>query len=533
MIGLKFAQVSGGYAAPIWLPSGIAVAAVILGGKKYLPAIWLGAFVTHFFIGQAISYGNLGLSAAIATGNMLEALTAELLLRRVFKFHSSFGKLTDATGFVSAALLSTSVSAIIGALAVSISRGRTDFQAGVSSCMSWWIGDALGALILSPILISLAQKGERQAPSVKRSPGRSMQIGRFASLTALILLSFLVFGGALPVQMRPLFSGFLMYSIVVWSALVLPIRRFFYAFGIVAAIMFVRAYMGVGLFGSGDVSQRLALVQFFLGCISVTMMILNTVVSERVAALEESHERELALMQANKMSALGEMSSGIAHEISNPLLVIYGKTEIALRLVESGKSTPDAILPILEKIDSMARRIDKVIKAIRFYSRKGDVDPFKVVSVRAILDNTLELCKDYYQNQEVELVVEPLAEGVSEELTAECRPVLIGQVFLNLLINAQTAAKNEKEKWVRVATRNSGSGFIEISVTDSGPGIPEHIRTQMFKPFFTTKRAGEGTGLGLSLSRNIVESHGGTLTLDTDHAHTRFVVRLPMRQPAS
>ena len=519
ILGLKLAATLGGYAAPIWLPTGIAVAAVVLGGRKYLPAIWFGAFLTNLFVGQVASFSNFSLSATIATGNMLEAWTAEWLLCRVFNLNPQFGKLSDVTALISAALISPIVSASIGVFSVTASTGKWAVQEIIAAWMTWWIGDALGALILAPILISLAQKGP--VPQ-----GRALRPGQFVFPAVLILMSLFSFGGGLPVQMRALFVGLLSYSVIIWCALALPIRRFFYIFGCMAVLMITRAYLGVGLFGAGDIVQRLSLLQFFLGSISVTMMILSAVVSERFAAIEFSHEQQLALMHSKKMSALGEMSSGIAHEISNPLLVIYGKTDQAIRLIESGRSNPENLLPILEKIDSMARRIDKIIKAVRFYSRRADADPFKVVSVRSIVDDTLALCKDYFRNNLVELIVDP----ISEDLKLECRPVLIVQVLLNLLTNAQAAAREQSAKWVRMHAMLVEDRWVEIEVTDSGPGIPEAMRGEIFKPFFTTKKAGEGTGLGLSVSWNIVESHGGTIELDPSNPNTRFVVRLPVEQ---
>jgi signal transduction histidine kinase len=106
--------------------------------------------------------------------------------------------------------------------------------------------------------------------------------------------------------------------------------------------------------------------------------------------------------------------------------------------------------------------------------------------------------------------------------------VQIAQVLLNLIRNSCDAIERGAEKWIRIAvTRLPDS--IEISVSDSGRGIPENVREKIFQPFFTTKEVGRGTGLGLSVSKGIVEAHGGTITLDTKSTHTRFVVTLPLR----
>jgi two-component system sensor histidine kinase HupT/HoxJ len=102
-------------------------------------------------------------------------------------------------------------------------------------------------------------------------------------------------------------------------------------------------------------------------------------------------------------------------------------------------------------------------------------------------------------------------------------------VLLNLFNNAYDAVASHSERWVRLEARADGPE-VEISVTDSGDGIPEAVRAKMFQPFFTTKAVGQGTGIGLSISCGIVAGHRGTLEVDTHSAHTRFVLRLPRRQ---
>ena len=134
----------------------------------------------------------------------------------------------------------------------------------------------------------------------------------------------------------------------------------------------------------------------------------------------------------------------------------------------------------------------------------------------------MPFCMERLRQNSVELRVPP----VEKSLRIDCRPTEISQVLLNLLNNAVDAVQPLAEKWVELKVRNAGNE-IEISVTDSGAGIPEKIRDKMGQPFFTTKVVGHGTGLGLSISKGIVEAHGGRLSLDAECEHTRFVVMLP------
>jgi C4-dicarboxylate-specific signal transduction histidine kinase len=121
---------------------------------------------------------------------------------------------------------------------------------------------------------------------------------------------------------------------------------------------------------------------------------------------------------------------------------------------------------------------------------------------------------------------------ISDSLEIECRDIEISQVLLNLLNNAYDAVTDKEDKWVRIDVKETESAAI-ITVTDSGPGIPENIRNKITQPFFTTKELGKGTGLGLSISLGIVGAHQGNLTLDTHSSHTCFVVTLPKRRTVS
>jgi C4-dicarboxylate-specific signal transduction histidine kinase len=111
----------------------------------------------------------------------------------------------------------------------------------------------------------------------------------------------------------------------------------------------------------------------------------------------------------------------------------------------------------------------------------------------------------------------------------ECHPSQISQVLLNLLNNAYDAALAQPDRWIELDARDQGS-LVEISVTDSGPGIPRELARKIMDPFFTTKPPGKGTGLGLSISSNIMTDHGGSLSLDQNSPHTRFVMSLPKIQ---
>lgn len=233
-------------------------------------------------------------------------------------------------------------------------------------------------------------------------------------------------------------------------------------------------------------------------------------------------DQELRAIQASKMSTLGEMSAGIAHEINNPLAIIVGKTEAMRTAMSAPVLNRELMNRHIETMERTAARIARIVNALRTFSRDGDSDPFEVTNVSQILDETVALCGSRFLNHGIELHVTK----VPIEFTIDARAVQISQVLLNLLSNAFDAVSVLDEKWVRLEVRSNGR-HIEFVVTDSGNGIPEAIRAKLTQPFFTTKEIGVGTGLGLSIASGIVLSHRGTLEVDETSSNTCFVVRLP------
>lgn len=242
----------------------------------------------------------------------------------------------------------------------------------------------------------------------------------------------------------------------------------------------------------------------------------------REASLNNTMEK---LLSSAKMAALGEMSGGIAHEINNPLTVIQARAFQLSQMVENNNLDPDKIKQAADSISRTADKIAKIIKSLRAFAREGTNDPFELISVSQIIEETLEFCRTRFYNNGVDVEVLP----IDGDLEIECRLIQIAQVLLNLLNNAFDAIRDLEEKWVRISVQENEE-TIEIHVIDSGKGIPENVASQIMNPFFTTKETGKGTGLGLSISTGIVRAHQGELFLKKEAPNTTFVIRLPKWQ---
>jgi PAS domain S-box-containing protein len=241
--------------------------------------------------------------------------------------------------------------------------------------------------------------------------------------------------------------------------------------------------------------------------------------------ITERKEMEAQIEASARLSALGMMAGGVAHEINNPLAIIHGAAVDFLRRVRAHGSVPlEIALRNGERIVETSDRIARIIKSMRHLAREGSHDKIRPTAATKIVEETLEVCRERFKYHGVHLLVS----DIDPALSVSCREVQIEQVLLNLLQNALDAVTEQAgEKWVHLAAVVR-DGAVEFSVTDSGPGIPPQLKTRIMEPFFTTKDVGKGTGLGLSLSRRIVEEHGGKLELREENGHPCFFFRLPI-----
>lgn len=235
--------------------------------------------------------------------------------------------------------------------------------------------------------------------------------------------------------------------------------------------------------------------------------------------LEEQRKQNIAHA---KMSSLGEMASGIAHEINNPLAIIQAKVFQIRKIIEQpDQMDRNKIFEHADKLEITVERIAKIIKGLKSFSRNSEADPMSISSAGAVIENTLEFCRARFKANAIELRLSNIPDAY-----IKCRESQMAQVLLNLLNNAFDAITEIPEKWVAVDVRELPE-TVEISVTDSGQGIPADILKKVMYPFFTTKQVGKGTGLGLSISKGIVEEHGGTLRYESQSENTCFVISLP------
>ena len=280
--------------------------------------------------------------------------------------------------------------------------------------------------------------------------------------------------------------------------------------------------------------------------------------SQEVArALEQLRKTQTQIIQAEKMSSLGQMVAGVAHEINNPVNFIHGNIEPAQDYIQDllglihlyCEAYPQPTAQIEAELDavdlefvredlpklltSMAvgtNRIREIVLSLRNFSRLDEA-AVKTVDLHEGIDSTLVILSHKLKGNAKNQIVE-LEKRYSQMPKVDCYPSQLNQVFMNILANALDALDEHEAPKITISTEQTGD-FAVIRIADNGPGIPHEIQPQILDPFFTTKPVGKGTGMGMSISYQIVtEKHGGDLTFTSEVGRgTEFVIKIPLAQP--
>jgi signal transduction histidine kinase len=284
-------------------------------------------------------------------------------------------------------------------------------------------------------------------------------------------------------------------------------------------------------------------------------------------AYEELKVTQAQLIQSEKMASLGELTAGIAHEIQNPLNFVNNFSEVNSELVEElmeeikkgdmeeAQLIVKDILENEQKIKLHGQHASVIVKGMLEHSRASDGKK-ELTNINALADEYLRLAYHGFRAKDKSFNADFKTEFDESIPKISIIPQDIGRVLLNLINNAFYAVSEAQKNWVKEtasavkalpdrqsgsATEDSGyqpevivsskkhSNYIEICVKDNGSGIPAEIKDKIFQPFFTTKPTGSGTGLGLSLSYDIVKAHRGDLELETSEQEgSKFYIKLPI-----
>jgi len=556
---------------PIWIPAPIAWATLFLGGNHLIPGIAIANFITNFdVLTKTLTIEKALFTSLIQTVITILTTVVGANLLRIFSVGQILDRVRNVIVFIATGLVIPVITPTLS-LVYMVLLGIVPWALCGEILKTWWIGDALSVIIGMPMLVAWQRFRWRQI-----TWDRSWDVG-------LLLLGFGVLSGFTFLSNYPL--QYLVLPGLLWAAI--RIGNCGATFGVVAVTLMtvLATAMGRGPFLRSSLNGSLVLLQTFMGTITLTTFLMLATIAEkrktqqdlaivnenlelRVRDRTEELERILSelqqaqtqLVQTEKMSSLGQLVAGLAHEINNPISFIYGNLTYAqnysqdlLSIVSAYQAhypQPDQTLEavvndleldyirddfpkVLNSMKTGADRIRQLILTLRNFSRL-DEGGLKKVDLHEGLDSTLFVL-NYRLTQSHHSVQIEVIKKYDEFPKIECYADELNQVFLHLLNNAIDSLEENKSTspTLRINTKyHHNDKTVEVSIWTDGPPISLAIRSKMFNPFFTTKPIGQGTGLGLPISQQIIEErHGGTLSYRSELGNgTEFYLRIPIQQ---
>jgi signal transduction histidine kinase len=491
--GLSLGNV-GGFAAFVWPPTGISLAALLILGHRLWPGVLLGAFVTNVWAGASPA-----VALGVAIGNTLEAVLGAYVVRRVGDFRGSFESVRHVSALIfGAAALSTLVSATVGVASLTLGGLVHSTAQAAETWRAWWLGDALGNLIVAPVLLTLCTPHER----IRWSGAR---VAEATSLVALLVLSSAAIFLGPPSRFHPFEFPYVLFPLFIWAALRFQLRGAAAAPALTSAIAVAGAERGLGPFMHDSLPSGLLAVQSFTGFAVITPLLLAGALEDRARAVRA---------QDSTMAA-------ISHDLKNPLSAIVMSGEVLVR-----KVADPAARHHVETLHRTVNRMMRLIADIMAVSaiERGLLElQSRAEDARSMIDEALDLLRPLAVAKGVGFD----ASGV-ETVQVACDRDRILQVLTNVVGNAIKFCPRETTISLAVISEPAARR-AKFSVRDRGPGIPPGERCRVFERYRHAKVAeGGGSGLGLFIAKGIVHAHGGRIWVESETgAGSTFHFTLP------
>lgn len=556
------------------MTSGVALAVLLLGGERFLPAMFLGAFLGFASIGE---FSGLALLSSLRHVGTL--FVCKWLLDRITRLDPDLGSLHDTLRIFALAigfgLVAASVIHLTSMVAPSLVLGKDTF-------LQRWAAHTLIIIVTTPVLLIW-----RKFPADWVAPARALEVALILGVT--FLVGQVVFLDWFHASLGEIARGYWLYLFITWVAVRLGLHGTVIVLAMVALQGLVGAAMGLGFFSNDLAQTNLSNYFFYNMTLAAVGLPLATYFNERklaTAALElhsntleatvarrtadlaarledmsvlnkKLEDVHIQLLQSEKMASLGQLAAGVAHEINNPIAFVHSNLGVlethlsdifevlgayeaaishsvspqdldALNQLKSDKEldyVKSDIPALLAESKDGVMRVKDIVQNLKDFSRVGDAS-WEWADIHHGLDSTLKILANQLKYKCT--VVKHYEPGLPK---IRCIAGQLNQVFINLLVNAANAIETRGD--ITITTQSLSPGTIRISISDTGCGIPSGYQVRIFDPFFTTKPVGQGTGLGLSIVYGIVSKHYGKIEVESTVGQgSTFVLTLPVDPPA-
>ncbi|MBW4678563.1 MAG: MASE1 domain-containing protein [Microcoleus vaginatus WJT46-NPBG5] len=537
----QYLAIPPGFITPVYPPSGIALAAILLMGYQVWWGIWLGALIAAtwaFLANTGILSMSIISGLGIATGSVLQAIVGAYLIKHFIGSRYIFTTTPNVTKFTGIELLSCMVSPTFGVTTMYLC-GFIDGKNYLISWLTFWLGDAIGVLVIAPLLLFWIEhwfskrslKGGKPTNTLTHHSSRqavqsTLEIVIWTFL--LLTVGIVAFGVGYPVE-------YLLIPLLVWSAFRSEQRFTAIAIFLVAALAIAGAIRGTSSFNRSTLNESLLLLQAFIGTVCVTTLILSAVVmereqakariervneelefkvEERTAALQQS--KEIAVREAARSAAANQAKSeflaNMSHELRTPLNGIMGYAQILQRSKTVGEEERGQVNVIYQCGSHLLTMINDILDLSKIEAGKMELNPSDF-HFPAFLQGVAEMCRIRAQLKGINFNYESPADLPTGVRADEKR---LRQVLLNLLGNA---IKFTDDGSVTLNVSFARADKIRFEVRDTGVGMSPDQLQKIFLPFEQVgdaKRQAEGTGLGLAISQKIVSLMEGTIQVQSE-----------------
>jgi signal transduction histidine kinase len=471
-------------------PPGLSLALLLRYGLRNAPWLVIAAFAAEMLVRSTpASLPWLALSSVLLAG--CYTFVAWLLLGPL-TFRPDFRSLRDATVFTSVIAFATAVLAVayVGTFRIA---GVVPDGLLLASVAHFWIGDLIGIIVTTPLLLILTR---HDSPWVGIRPWEAL--GQVLSIAVTL---WIVFASDLSIELN-LF--YLLFLPLIWVAMRYGLP------GTTFAILLIQ----LGLIGAlqlgGFAAAAVLQFQFLLLALAVTGIFLGAAISERRQAEMRLREQQMNLDRSLRLAAASELASALAHELNQPLSAISTYVRACQLMAHDDTGSRGLLGQTMDKVVQEAARASGVVRRLREFFRAGSTQ-LETLDVEPLLRMALAAEHQRTERHRVGAQIDcpvGLPQVFADRVQVEI-------VLHNLVANAIDAVKQNPpdERAIRLIAEPEGDRLVRITVTDNGPGIPTEISDQLFHAFTTSKP--EGMGLGLAISRSIVEAHGGGLTMET------------------